>query len=87
MYKRQHLHRHTYWSLGLSPLIAAVRWHQRRQLRQGRVDLSQTASDVSVPPRLLNETLFGLVRLEETLLPTLPWGSSLFTTFTPEKTA
>lgn len=75
------LYKHTYWSLVLSPLIAAVRWWQRRQLRQGRINLADHPSDVALPPAPLNAALYGLVRLEEALLPRLPWGSSLFTAF------
>jgi trans-aconitate methyltransferase len=69
----------TYWSLLLSPLIMVVRAWQRFQMRRGKVDFSQQASDVAVPPALINQTLYGLVKLEEALLPSGPFGSSIFT--------
>jgi SAM-dependent methyltransferase len=73
----------TYWSLLLAPLIMAVRAWQRVQMRRGNVDFSQQASDVAVPPAVVNQTLYGLVKLEEKLLPRGPFGSSIFTVMEP----
>lgn len=71
----------TYWSVLLAPLIMAVRAWQRFQLRRGWVDLSKQSSDVAVPPALINQLLYGLVKLEEKLWRKGPYGSSVFMVF------
>jgi SAM-dependent methyltransferase len=70
----------SYWSLLLAPLIMAVRAWQRFQMRRGWIDLAQQSSDVAVPPAFINQTLYGLVKLEEKIWPRGPFGSSVFTT-------
>ena len=69
----------TYWSLFLSPLIALVRGFQRIAMKVGV--LKPTVSDVSVPPVWLNQTFWAIVRLEEKLLKSAPFGSSIFMVF------
>lgn len=68
----------TYWSLLLSPLILLVRQWQTLQLRMGWRSPDQPASDVYLPSAWVNETLYRLVRVEQTLLTRTPFGSSLF---------
>lgn len=68
----------TYWSFVLSPLILAMRQWQNWQLRSGRRNPDDAQSDVYMPPGWLNETLYRIVRAEQTLLPRTPFGSSLF---------
>ncbi len=68
----------TYWSLALSPLILLARQWQRLQLRLGLSHPGQPTSDVYLPHPLVNETLYRIVRAEQTLLPRTPFGSSLF---------
>lgn len=70
----------TYWSFLLSPLILAMRQWQNWQLRLGWRAVEQAQSDVYLPGRWVNETLYRLVRAEQRLLPRTPFGSSLFLT-------
>ncbi len=72
------LHDSTYWSLALSPLILLARQWQRLQLRLGWRSPDQPASDVYLPHPFVNETLYRIVRAEQSLLPRTPFGSSLF---------
>lgn len=69
----------TYWSFLLAPLILAVRQWQAFKLRVGWEKPENIVSDVTLPPRFVNKTLFYLVKCEETILPKSPFGSSLFT--------
>jgi hypothetical protein len=69
----------TYWSLFLSPLIALVRGFQRVFMKIGL--LKPTTSDVATPPSWLNKILWFIVRLEEKLLKSAPFGSSIFMVF------
>ncbi len=71
-------HASTYWSLLLAPLILAVRTGQRLALRLGWQDPAHVASDVKLPARVVNELCYRLVRAEEQLLGTAPFGSSVF---------
>jgi SAM-dependent methyltransferase len=68
-----------YWSFLLSPLVYAVRAWQRFLIKRGKVDYENTHSDVSVPPVIVNQPLYFLVKLEEKLVTNAPIGSSLFT--------
>lgn len=68
----------TYWSFVLAPLILAMRQWQNLQLRIGWRTAQTARSDVNLPVGWLNETLYRLVRAEQTLLPRTPFGSSLF---------
>ncbi len=68
----------TYWSLILSPLILLARQWQRLQLRLGWSSPNQPESDVYLPHPLVNETLYRIVRVEQSMLPRTPFGSSLF---------
>jgi 2-polyprenyl-3-methyl-5-hydroxy-6-metoxy-1,4-benzoquinol methylase len=70
----------SYWSLLLAPLIMAVRAWQRFQMRRGWIDPTRQRSDVAMPPAFINQTLYGLVKLEEKILPRGPFGSSVFIT-------
>jgi len=72
-----------YWSLALAPLILAVRLWQSFQLKVGLQHPDQPASDVYFPGTLVNETLYRLVRAEQTVLPRGPFGSSLFVCMHP----
>lgn len=73
------LRQSTYWSLVLSLPILAVRLLQRLELALGRKpDVAR--SDVYLPNRLVNETLYQIARTENRLLPRTPFGSSLFLT-------
>lgn len=73
------LHQSTYWSLLLSLPILAVRLVQRLELALGRKP-DAARSDVYLPSRWVNETLYRVARLENRLLPRTPFGSSLFLT-------
>ena len=68
----------TYWSLVLAPLILLIRQWQRLQLRLGVVSSDESASDVYLPGKWVNETFYHLVRAEQKLLRRTPFGSSLF---------
>lgn len=75
------LRQSTYWSLVLSIPILAVRLLQRLELALGRKpDVAR--SDVYLPNRWVNETLYRIARTENWLLPRTPFGSSLFLTGT-----
>lgn len=69
---------HTYWPFLLSLPILAVRQWQRYQLRQGKVATQTVESDVRYPGDLVNGTLRLVTQVEQTLLPSAPFGSSLF---------
>jgi len=66
-----------YWPFFLSPVIFCIRWFQRMQLRFNKN--KQFVSDVKTPPAVLNTLFYGLTTLENKLLPSKPWGSSLLT--------
>ncbi len=68
----------SYWSLFLAPLIWAVRFSQRIQLKCGFLDESNLTSDVEMPAVWLNDLFYKLVKIEERLVKTGFWGSSLF---------
>lgn len=69
---------HTYWPFLLSLPILAVRQWQRYQLSRGKVAPQMIESDVRYPGDLVNGTLRLLTQVEQALLPTKPFGSSLF---------
>lgn len=73
----------TYWSFLLSPLILVVRQWQAFKLRWGWENTKNIVSDVALPPPFINQTLFNLVKMEETILPKSPFGSSLFIVMRP----
>ncbi len=73
------LRQSTYWSLALSIPILAVRLLQRLELALGRKP-NAARSDVYLPSRWVNETLYRIARTENRLLPRTPFGSSLFLT-------
>ena len=75
----------TYWSFFLAPLIMTVRAWQRFQLKRGWIDLSKQSSDVAVPPSLINNALYWLVKIEEGIIGKGPFGSSVFVTMAPTK--
>jgi hypothetical protein len=68
--------RQCYWPFLLSPLIYAARAGQRRAMRRGP-DFT-VRSDIDLPPRWLNRTLYFVTRAENRLLSRKPFGSSLF---------
>ena len=69
---------HTYWPFLLSLPILAVRQWQRYQLNRGKVATQTVESDVRYPGDLVNGTLRLVTQVEQTLLPSAPFGSSLF---------
>jgi SAM-dependent methyltransferase len=69
---------HSYWTWMLSPLVLAIRISQQIQLKLGFIDTSKLVSDVSIPPNWLNETFYQIVKLEEKILKSGFFGSSLF---------
>ncbi len=68
----------TYWPFLLSLPILLVRTWQRIRMRKGDYETAPPDSDVSYPGDAVNNILKGLMRLEESLLPSAPFGSSLF---------
>ncbi|RYF78825.1 MAG: class I SAM-dependent methyltransferase [Cytophagaceae bacterium] len=72
------IHFSTYWSLALSPLILLVRQWQALQLRMGWRSAGEPGSDVYLPHPLANRVLYGIVSAEHKLIPSSPFGSSLF---------
>lgn len=68
----------TYWSFALSPLILAIRQWQRLQFAMGWRSPDAAQSDVYLPSRWINETLYRIARTEQLLLRRTPFGSSLF---------
>ncbi len=69
---------HTYWPFLLSLPILLVRTWQRFRMRKGDYNSVHPGSDVSYPGDLVNNILKGAMRLEESLIPAAPFGSSLF---------
>ncbi len=61
--------RATYLFALLFPLMAL--WKLAHPAREGRPDAA-AVSDVELPPRVVNEVLYGICRLESLLLPALP---------------
>ncbi|WP_460672350.1 class I SAM-dependent DNA methyltransferase [Larkinella ripae] len=71
------LQRIFYWNFLLTMPIWLVR---KGQLLRWRLRPEQPVqSDVRMPPSWLNDLLFRLIEREERLIPTPPFGSSLFT--------
>ena len=68
----------TYWSLALAPLILLARQWQALQLRLGWRSPDQPGSDVYLPHPLANRLFLSVVNAEQKLLPSVPFGSSLF---------
>lgn len=69
---------HTYWPFFLSLPILLVRTWQRFRIKKGDYSTVSPDSDVSYPGDFVNNILKGLMRLEESLIPSAPFGSSLF---------
>jgi SAM-dependent methyltransferase len=69
---------YSYWTWVLSPLVLTVRLYQQIQLKLGLIDTLKLVSDVSIPPKWLNETFYKIVKLEEKILRKGFFGSSLF---------
>ena len=67
-----------YWSFALSPLILLIRQWQQFQLKMGWQSRETAQSDVYLPGKFVNETLYTIARTEQKLLPRTPFGSSLF---------
>lgn len=66
----------TYWPLVLSAPIWLVRTLQRAKLK--RDSQTEIRSDIDLPPPAVNELLRIAVKLENSLLGSKPFGSSLF---------
>ena len=69
---------HTYWPFFLSLPILAVRQWQRFLIHRGKVAPQTVESDVRYPGDLINGILRLVTKAEQTLLPSAPFGSSLF---------
>lgn len=69
------IQKRVFWPFLLSPLILLARWLQRLKLRF-YPDL-QVKSDIDLPGDFANTALKKLFRLENTLLPAAPFGSSM----------
>jgi SAM-dependent methyltransferase len=69
---------YNYWSLFLSPIILSIRLLQKIKLYFGLVDLKALKSDVKLPPIMLNNLFYKIVKLEEKLIKKAFIGSSLF---------
>jgi SAM-dependent methyltransferase len=65
-----------YWPFFLSPIVFAARLWQRIRIRFDRN--LEIQSDIDLPPRLINQLLFRIVRVENAVFKKKPWGSSLF---------
>ena len=68
----------TYWSFALSPLILLIRQWQQLQLKMGWQSRETAQSDVYLPGKFVNETLYTIAHAEQKLLSRTPFGSSLF---------
>jgi hypothetical protein len=66
-----------YWPFLLSPLIFSIRSLQRLRMRLNKN--VRFVSDVKNQPAVLNYSFYWLTSLENRLLPSKPWGSSLLT--------
>jgi predicted TPR repeat methyltransferase len=75
------INKHSYWSFFLSPAILIVRIIQRLKMKLNLVDLSNQKSDVELPSKIVNNLFYRIVKIEEALIKTAPFGSSLFTVF------
>lgn len=65
-----------YWPVLLAPVIGLVRWWQR--LTDDASSQVAPVSDLKFHAGLINNLLYGLIRLEQRWLPFAPAGSSLF---------
>lgn len=74
-----HIWKGGYWSFLLFPPIAVVRSWQNLQLKRGWVNAETLSSDVHLPAAPVNQLLNGCMKLEETLFPLAPLGSSVYT--------
>ncbi len=68
---------HYYWSFFLSPLILLARIFQQLKLKLGLVEMNKIKSDVEIPPPFINHFLYKIVKIEEKLLTSPPFGSSI----------
>ncbi|WP_149240728.1 class I SAM-dependent methyltransferase [Dyadobacter sp. 32] len=73
----------TYWPFVLSLPILAVRKWQQFQIRKNKITTAEADSDVSYPGNLINGILQRLMALEEAVIPSAPFGSSLFLILQP----
>lgn len=69
---------YSYWSLFLSPLILSIRLIQQFQLKFNLINRAEIKSDVNVPGSFVNNILYRIVKLEETIFKNSGFGSSLF---------
>ena len=69
---------YSYWTWILSPLILVIRIFQQIQLKLGLIDTSKLVSDVNIPPDWLNKFFYKIVRMEQKILKSGFFGSSLF---------
>ena len=68
----------TYWPFFLSLPIWLVRSWQKYQIRNSKINAIDPDSDVSYPGDIINGLLRVVMSFENTLLPSAPFGSSLF---------
>lgn len=68
----------TYWPFALSLPIWLVRSWQKFRIKNGKINTSNPDSDVSYPGDLINGLLKQATLIEEYLLNSGPFGSSLF---------
>jgi SAM-dependent methyltransferase len=68
----------TYWPFALSLPILAVRQWQKYQIRKNKVSEAHADSDVSYPGDAINSLLSAVMNVEQFILPSAPFGSSLF---------
>ncbi|MFL5730812.1 MAG: class I SAM-dependent methyltransferase [Cytophagaceae bacterium] len=65
----------TFWPFLISPVIFIVRFFQRIKLLFS--PSAGSGSDVKVPAAPINELLYGITLMENSLMKYKPWGSSL----------
>ena len=65
-----------YWPFFLSPLIIIIRFFQRIKLKLN--PHSERTSDIEIPSPIINKFCYLLTKIENTLLPYKPIGSSIF---------
>jgi SAM-dependent methyltransferase len=69
---------YSYWTWALSPLVLIIRISQQIRLKLGLIDTSKLVSDISIPPKWMNEIFYRIVKMEEKILKKGFFGSSLF---------
>ena len=73
---------HTYWPFALSLPILAVRQWQKFQIKRNKLHVEEVDSDVAYPGDFVNGILKTVTKAESGILPSAPFGSSLFLAIT-----